>query len=401
MLLLNLLRARALDASRGDVAVFNNTSAEHPATYDFVRRLADECEEQHGIPFFWIEFQTYEGASQGRWRRFPTFRLVNKDPYHKRKNPYGYRSDGSVFEEMISHHNFLPSRQTRSCTKEMKVNVTSAFIAEWLACKRATVSLGHNRGKSRITKEEIRWQYLDRNGSEGVDEYVKRKDAIVKAPFLRPSQAFNDYSKVGVRPLEACQEMTELNESIAPLKGDDAVEYIAVIGIRNDEPNRVARIKERGQADVSAESVYMPLADAGVSKQDVQDFWSKQKYNLALPDDLNLSNCVYCFMKGANALTEISRRMAEIDKQLPPKLRSVKGTPSDIAWWIKMERKYMRTKEGFSAKTKGTKIKVGFFGVNSPVGYRTFRIEAKKKGKTSDNGAVAAAFDMLPCDCTD
>ena len=62
---------------------------------------------------------------------------------------------------------------------------------------------------------------------------------------------------------------------------------------------------------------------------------------------------------------------------------------------------FSRVFAGFSAKTKGTKIKVGFFGVNSPVGYRTFRIEAKKKGKTSDNGTVAAAFEMLPCDCID
>ena len=59
---------------------------------------------------------------------------------------------------------------------------------------------------------------------------------------------------------------------------------MAIIGIRGDEPMRVARIKERGQADVSAETIYMPLADAEVGKQEVQRFWAKQDYNLLLPD---------------------------------------------------------------------------------------------------------------------
>ena len=107
MMLLRLLRQGALDASRGDVAIFNNTSAEHPATYEFVRRLANECEEKHGIPFFWIEFRTYEGAGQGLWRRYATFRLVNKEPYDKKKNPNGHRRGGEVFEEMISFHSYL------------------------------------------------------------------------------------------------------------------------------------------------------------------------------------------------------------------------------------------------------------------------------------------------------
>ena len=51
MLLLTLLANGILKSERGDVVVFNNTSSEHPRTYEFVR----ECKtatEQHGIPFF-------------------------------------------------------------------------------------------------------------------------------------------------------------------------------------------------------------------------------------------------------------------------------------------------------------------------------------------------------------
>nr|MBF2755493.1 hypothetical protein [Gammaproteobacteria bacterium AqS3] len=320
MLLLRLLRKGLLNPRRGDVAVFNNTSAEHPATYEFVRQLADECEGKHGVPFFWIEFRTYEGASQGLWRRYATFRLVNKELYDKNSNPDGYRRGGEVFEEMISFHNYLPSRQTRSCTKEMKILTTESFIAEWLARKQATARLGHNREKPQVSKKEVHWQYLSRNGEEGVDEYIKRKEPLLKASFVRPSQMFNDFSAVGTRPMEEAQIPLGHPEAIAQLKGDAAVDYVSVIGIRSDEPLRVARIKERGQAGVSAEAVYMPLADAGVDKQKVQKFWAKQDYNLLLPDGVNLSNCVYCFMKGANALAEISRQMQEIDHKLPKEL---------------------------------------------------------------------------------
>ena len=58
MLLLKLLDANLLDAKRGDVMVFNNTSAEHPETYKFVERLTEYTEE-HGLPFYWLEYQSH------------------------------------------------------------------------------------------------------------------------------------------------------------------------------------------------------------------------------------------------------------------------------------------------------------------------------------------------------
>ena len=39
LMLLILLENGVLKAERGDVVLFTNTSAEHPATYDFVRKL--------------------------------------------------------------------------------------------------------------------------------------------------------------------------------------------------------------------------------------------------------------------------------------------------------------------------------------------------------------------------
>ena len=35
---------------------------------------------RYEIPFFQVEFQTYEDARQGEWTRLPTYRLVNDQP---------------------------------------------------------------------------------------------------------------------------------------------------------------------------------------------------------------------------------------------------------------------------------------------------------------------------------
>ncbi len=72
-----LLENGLLDASRGDVIVFNNTSAEHPYTYRFVRDCMCAA-RRYGIPFFQVEFQTYEDVRnrEREWTRLPTYRLV-------------------------------------------------------------------------------------------------------------------------------------------------------------------------------------------------------------------------------------------------------------------------------------------------------------------------------------
>ncbi len=89
MLLFTLLENGFLRQERGDVVVFNNTSCEHPETYRFAAECKHRVESDYGIPFFFVQFQTYEDARQGEWRRLPTYRLVNERPYSK-NNPDGF-----------------------------------------------------------------------------------------------------------------------------------------------------------------------------------------------------------------------------------------------------------------------------------------------------------------------
>ena len=100
LLLFTLLENSFLRQERGDVVVFNNTSCEHPETYKF----AAECKkrvEAAGVPFFFVQFQTYEDARQGEWRRVPSYRLVNERPFSE-DNPDGFQWRGEVFESWVT-----------------------------------------------------------------------------------------------------------------------------------------------------------------------------------------------------------------------------------------------------------------------------------------------------------
>ena len=126
MLLFALLENGLLDAARGDVIVFNNTSAEHPDTYRFVRDCMLTA-HRYEIPFFQVEFQTYEDARQGEWTRLPTYRLVNDQP-KAAANDEGFHWRGEVYEELLSWTGYVPNQFNRICTKHLKLDVTRNFL---------------------------------------------------------------------------------------------------------------------------------------------------------------------------------------------------------------------------------------------------------------------------------
>ena len=154
MLLFILLEAGLLKAERGDAVVFNNTSAEHPKTYEFVKECKKIVEEKYKVPFFWVEFQTYEDARSGEYTRIPSFKLVNTEPVSD-DNPDGYHWKGEVFEEMLSLKGYVPTLFQRICTKVLKLETTRMFLKEWFANKESTERLGHFGNQSRIDDDEF------------------------------------------------------------------------------------------------------------------------------------------------------------------------------------------------------------------------------------------------------
>lgn len=74
--------------------------------------------------------------------------------------------------------------------------------------------------------------------------------------------------------------------------------YTQFIGFRADEKKRVKDYETWQQV----ETVF-PLFDAGITKQQVYDFWQPIPYRLQIPQIL--SNCDLCFLKGEQAVIAI------------------------------------------------------------------------------------------------
>lgn len=78
----------------------------------------------------------------------------------------------------------------------------------------------------------------------------------------------------------------------------------SLIGIRGDEPSRVAKIRSRPAEEW--EDVELPLWDAEVDEREVLGFWAVQPFDLELaPGD---GNCDLCMLKGAAIRLNVMRR---------------------------------------------------------------------------------------------
>lgn len=90
-------------------------------------------------------------------------------------------------------------------------------------------------------------------------------------------------------------------------------DYIELLGIRYDEPRRW----QKAMAEECR--VSYPLVYAKVTKNDVNEFWNRQPFDLGI--DSEWSNCDLCFMKGAANISALMRQR-----------------PETAQWWQEQER---------------------------------------------------------------
>lgn len=137
-------------------------------------------------------------------------------------------------------------------------------------------------------------------------------------------------------------------------------EVTRAVGIRADEPRRVARMK----GDNAGENVVMPMARAGHTEADVLSFWKSQPFDLLLPGgDNTFGNCDLCFLKAR----------AKIEKIL-------RTNPEAGEWWAEQE------------------AGVGSTFRNDRPTYRQMLTQLTVQGRMFDD---AIEDDTLPCQCTD
>lgn len=83
-----------------------------------------------------------------------------------------------------------------------------------------------------------------------------------------------------------------------------------VVGIRADEPRRVAKMRAQNESRRERWDVVMPLADAGVTEADVMAFWASQPFDLRLrPQE---GNCDLCFLKSTDKLHNLVRERPDL-----------------------------------------------------------------------------------------
>lgn len=136
--------------------------------------------------------------------------------------------------------------------------------------------------------------------------------------------------------------------------------YFNAIGLRADEPQRVARILRRKKIDTEqtlfgeetkvdrgaihppGESPICPLALAGVTVDDVAQFWRNAPFDLGLPIDefgrTKGGNCDLCLAAETEVVTSDGiRRIGDLVGQLPELLvpKYTNGVPSEVGKFLK------------------------------------------------------------------
>lgn len=109
------------------------------------------------------------------------------------------------------------------------------------------------------------------------------------------------------------------------LKAQGWTEWDTLIGIRADEPRRVAKFRANPKPEGKHEEVWMPLAVVGVSAADVGRFWSSQSFDLELPNIKGKTmhgNCDLCYLKPASQVLSL-----------------ITERPERAIWWAAQEAK--------------------------------------------------------------
>jgi 3'-phosphoadenosine 5'-phosphosulfate sulfotransferase (PAPS reductase)/FAD synthetase len=101
-------------------------------------------------------------------------------------------------------------------------------------------------------------------------------------------------------------------------------EFDMAIGMRADEPARVARVRGNPSGGTRGLTRILPLAEANATVADVAAFWSAQPFDLELPTSNGKTmhgNCDLCHLKGAAQVLSLIREQ-----------------PGRATWWIEQEQ---------------------------------------------------------------
>jgi len=201
----------------------------------------------------------------------------------------------------------------------------------------------------------IQWLEYDRVGGKAIARLVDFNTASRKGePFTK----LIEYRKMLPTPLARfCTSELKIRTTARFVESLGWVEYDNAVGLRADEPKRVAKMK----GDRKAENVVLPMAKAGHTLADVLTFWKEQPFDLGLPDN-GYGNCVGCFLKARHKIERIADE-----------------NPEMLEWWADTETRVGAT-----------------FRIDRP-SYSSTLVQVRIQGKLFQG----EEDDTIPCMCTD
>ena len=134
-------------------------------------------------------------------------------------------------------------------------------------------------------------------------------------------------------------------------KGD----YSCAIGIRADEIDRMSSYAER-------DNLIYPLVKWGIRKEDVLDWWSKQNFDLYLPE--HRGNCVWCWKKSYRKLVQVFRDNPE-SFNFPDRMEKTYGRTGAMAERSGKEQVFFRKHQSTEdVKRMSQEGHIGFEDIN-------------------------------------
>jgi 3'-phosphoadenosine 5'-phosphosulfate sulfotransferase (PAPS reductase)/FAD synthetase len=162
----------------------------------------------------------------------------------------------------------------------------------------------------------IHWLEYDEGGEYGCQTWTYRQ--VNYRTAARRGEPFEALIKKRGLPnpvFRFCTQELKIRPMRDYMRAQGYEHWTNVIGIRADEPDRVAR---RRQPTKERWDIGMPLADANVIEQDVMEFWAEQPFDLRLrPDE---GNCDLCFLKSPLKRSRIARERPDL-----------------LVWWVNQE----------------------------------------------------------------
>ena len=158
--------------------------------------------------------------------------------------------------------------------------------------------------------KEVVYETASRNG-EPFAALIKRKKMLPN-PIMR-----------------MCTQELKMNVMKRFMKSKGHKEWTNVVGLRYDEPMRVAKQNRQNDNNTNSWESVCPLYQDKILLKDVFDFWQNNDFDLKLTSNNGKTlagNCDLCYLKGTKTLTKI-----------------IKEKPELADWWIEQETKTKAT----------------------------------------------------------